>query len=87
VTDLDRSVLNRIEHLQSRHDLTCGKDLNLKLVVRRVGNVLGECFAGAEQGIERFRPTHGHAPFDRRGGLRNRGCCQRRPGNSGSSQL
>jgi hypothetical protein len=30
VADLDGAILNRVEHLQRRHDLARGEDLNLK---------------------------------------------------------
>ena len=66
MTDLDGAVLDGIKRLQSGHDLTRGERLNLKLVVRGFGDVLGECFASTEQCIERFRPACGQAPPDGR---------------------
>ena len=75
MADLDGASLNRVEHLQRRHDLARGEDLNLKLAVGRLGNILGERFASAVEGVERFWPARRQSPSD----------CRRRLGNGGRS--
>ena len=87
VADLDRAVLNGIEHLQGRDDLARGKDLNLEFVVGRLRHVLGEGFAGAIEGVERLGPACREPPSDLRHRLRDGRRRQRRGGHSGCANL
>src|SRR5262249_54750693 len=73
VTQFDRAVLNVVEDLESRHDVTSGEDLNLEFAIGRLGNVLRQVHTGTEQRIERLRPARSQAPPQLRHGLGNRG--------------
>ena len=63
VAHLDGAVLHGVEHLQARHDLAGGEDLDLELVVGDLGDALGEIFAAAVERIERLRPACRQPPF------------------------
>src|SRR5262249_11422441 len=47
IAHLDGAVSNRVEHLEGRHDLVWTVDADLELVVREIGDPLGEHLAGA----------------------------------------
>src|SRR5207247_7385981 len=85
MTRLDGTVLNGIEDLQGRNDLTCGEDLNLKLVVGGLAHVFGKGLASAVEGVERLRPTCRQPPSDLRHGLRDGRRGQRLSGYPGGS--
>src|SRR5262249_20352040 len=78
VAQFDGAILDSVKRLQTRHDLTRGKVLNLKLAVRCLGNILGESFTSAVERVEGFWPTRRQSPFDGRAGL-----CDRRLGDRG----
>jgi hypothetical protein len=75
---LDGAVLHGIEHLQGGNDFSGRKDLDLELVVGRLGDCLGQDLRAAKKRIKRFRPAGRHSPFDLRCRLRDR-----RRGNGG----
>src|SRR5262249_7172007 len=84
---LDGAVLHRIEDLQSRHDLARRERLDLKLVIGRLGDVLGDGLAGAEQRIERFGPARRQPPFEGRHGLSDRRLGDGGGGDAGRGRL
>src|SRR5262249_36521077 len=65
-----------------------GKHLNLKLVVTRLGDRLGEGFRRAIDGVERFRVARRQPPPELRHGLRDGGLgdCGRRGGQASCLQ-
>src|SRR5947209_19555132 len=83
---LVRYVCNGVENLQPWHDFAGSERLYLKVVVGRLGNVLGDCFATAVKGVEGLWPACRQAPFHRwtrlcDGGRSDHGCA--RPGAGG----
>ena len=52
---LDGAVLHGVEQLQAGHDLARREHLDLKLVVGRFGDRLGEDLGAAIERIERLR--------------------------------
>jgi hypothetical protein len=70
VTDFDRAVLHGVDDRETRHDFAGGENLDLELVVGRLGDSLGHHLGRAVQRVQRLRPAAGHAPLDRRRRLR-----------------
>ena len=84
---LDRAVGDRIERLEARHDLAGGEDLDLELVVGRLGDRFGEDLGGAVDRIERFRKARGQPPLDFRHRLGDGRRGDRRGGKPGAGSL
>src|SRR5262249_33069370 len=82
VTALDRSAAHRVGRLQAGDDLAGGEDLNLELVVGRLGDVFGEGLGGAVERVERLRKARGQAPFHLGRRLRDGGRGDRRGGEA-----
>ena len=57
MADLDGAVLYGIDDLQAGHDFAGGENLDLKLVVGRLGDGFGHHLGAAIQRVERFRPA------------------------------
>src|SRR6202022_1317997 len=90
VTHFDRAALHRIGGLEPRDDLAGSENLDLKFVVGRFGNRLGEGFRSAEDGVERFRIARCEPPFEFGHGLRDCGLGngrRRRTGRRRSEEL
>ncbi len=70
---LDRAVGDGVGDLQAGDDFAGREHLQLELVVRHVGDGLGEDFGRAEDRVERLREARRQAPADLRRRLRDRG--------------
>src|SRR5207244_11040469 len=77
----------RIRRLQPRTDLAGLEDLDLELVLGRLGHRLGEDFGAAVERVERFRKARRAPPFELRHGLGDRRLGNRRGGKSGAGYL
>ena len=74
VSHFHGAVLHGIEHLQAGHNLTGGKNANLKFIIGNFREALGKNLGGAVNRVETFRKTRGQTPLDSRLRLRNRRC-------------
>jgi hypothetical protein len=55
VAHLEGAIGGRVKRLQAGDNFTCGKDLNLKLVVAHFGDILRKLHGAAVDRIERLR--------------------------------
>ena len=55
VAHLEGAIGSRVKRLQAGHDFTCGKDLDLKLVIGHFGDILRKLRGAAIDRIERLR--------------------------------